>query len=323
MLATSPMRTKSILPVVILILAAALGCSEKPAEKIVATVGSMTIGESRLREEIAFEGSKYDPEMISTKVNFEQLKAQALEKLIQEAMLLNEAIKLDISATSDELKKEESLQRGSLTDDEISEALKEKGLNIDRWREIQKKRIIMTKLIQSEVLDKVPVLDADIESYYNDNIHQFSLPTHFHAKQIIVDSRELAEEILAKLKKGGDFAELAKKHSLSPDGKNGGDLGFFNAQSYPPVFSEICHKLKPGEISDVVETDYGYQIFQLIDSRPARQESLSEAKPYIKNLLAEEKSADIFKKWFDDLRAKTEISVNEKALAEVLLEEKK
>ncbi len=323
MLATNPMRTKSALPLVILILAAALGCSEKPAEKIVATAGGTPIGESRLREEIAFEGSKYDPEMVSTKGNFEQLKAQVLEKLVQEAILLNEAAKLGISATADELKKEEALQRGSLTDDEINQALKEKGLNMDRWREIQKKRIIMTKLIQSEILDKAPVSDADIENYYRKNIQQFRLPTHFHAKQIIVDNRELAEEILAKLKKGGDFAELAKKHSLSPDGKNGGDLGFFNAQSYPPVFSEICQKLKPGEISDVVETDYGYQIFQLIDSRPSRQESLAEAKPYIKNLLAEEKSADIFRKWFEELRAKTEISINEKALAEVVLEEKK
>jgi len=120
--------------------------------------------------------------------------------------------------------------------------------------------------------------------------------------------------------KGEDFAGLAKEYSQSPDGDRGGDLGYFDAAAYPEAFAEACAKLKKGEISDVIATPYGFQIFQLLDTRPSRQRSLGEVAESIQKRLREERVDEFYGPWLSRLMSGVKIQINENALKEVRLE---
>ena len=157
----------------------------------------------------------------------------------------------------------------------------------------------------------------EIEAYYKEHKQEFYQPTQYHARQIVIDNKELANQIHTRISKGEDFAKLAEEFSLSPDRKRGGDLGFFNASSFPPVFAEICERLKPNEVSGVIATDYGFQIFQLIEKRQARQKTLQESGAEIEALLKERSLEKAFEKWFKLQRDNAKITIHEKALEDI------
>jgi peptidyl-prolyl cis-trans isomerase C len=297
------------------------GCSGDNSP-IVANVNSIPIKSSSLEREMILESGKYDPATLSIDANFNEFRKQALDKLIQESILLEEANALNIAASKEELEHAKLLQSGGLDNKHFAEWLSEHGLKMKDWDEIISKRVTIDKLIKKQVYDNIPIPKKKIEAYYKKHIQNFRQPTQFRALQIIVDEREVADRIISELKQGADFAALAKKHSMSPDGKRGGDLGYFDAGAYPEVFAEVCQKLNIGETSEVIVTDYGYQIFQLLDRRPPRQLSLADVTPLIRKTLAEDQSEIVFKKWLEELNVKYNVNINDKILSEVKLDDK-
>lgn len=289
-------------------------------DPVVATVDGEKITAPQLRNQMVIDSDKYDKSLLKNKINFDVFRRQSLDKLTQETSLISEARKIGITITKSELKEIENLKSTTLAAENGDGAIKDRGVDPKMWFDAQKKRLLINKLIEQEVFSKIPVTSESISAYYKKNIRNFRVPTEYHARQILVDSRELADEIMLKIKSGSDFEALAKEYSISPDGKRGGDLGFFNTEMFPEIFSQICAELKPGEISSVAATDYGFQIFQLIDKRPSRQISFEEAAPSIKQKLQEEQSEGAYKKWFNGVKERTKIIINEAAVKEVLLE---
>lgn len=287
---------------------------------VVATVDGEKITAAELKDEMRMEYGKYDPALLSQSTNFDEFRRQALEKLVQEKILLAEAKRQGITPTKEDLGKISEGNPGTLSAQEGDGSLLEHGIDPKAWQEAQRRRLTITKLITQAVIDKIPVSDAQVEAYYQQHREAFHVPAQFRARQIIVETQELAEQILAKIKQGEDFEQLAKLHSLSPDAKRGGDLGFFDAKSYPPVFTEVCQQLRIGDVSDVIPTDYGYQIFQLLEKRPARIIPFEEAAVSIRQLLKEEGSEQAFDRWFDGLKQKARTAINDNAVKGVTLE---
>ncbi len=277
---------------------------------VVARVDGSKITKTDLETSIAIEREKYDPIVLKTKENARAFKQAVLENLIQETILLNTAKNEGVNISKDELSKRlENLSEPVM--------LEKRAVKADTWKEKQKRRMIIAKLIEKDVAEKIPVSEGEIEAYYKNHKNDFNQPTQYHARQIVVDSKELAGKIEERIKKGEDFAKLAEEFSLSPDRKRGGDLGFFNAATFPPIFSEICDKLKPGETSGVVATDYGFQIFQLIEKRQPRQLTLDDSKPRIESILKEEQLEKTFDEWFKSQREKAKITIDEKELEKI------
>ncbi len=298
---------KTIITIVILLLIAA--CT-KPTPNIVAEVDGTDITARDLVEEMSMERSNFDPALIKNGKGYKLFRKQALEKLIQKNLLLNLARKIGISATLPEsTKKKEFAKR-------IAE---QHGVNIAVWNRTQRERLIIESLIQNEVTEKIPVSKSEIKKYYHNHLKEFRRPLQHKARQIVVNDRKTADEISVKLKAGEDFAELARKHSMSPDAKSGGELEFFDASSYPKIFELTCKKLKVGEMSDVTSTEYGYQIFQLQGRRPAHTKSLEEVAPIIRKRIQEERSGKMLKDWFNSLQSKATIRIDESKLEEVKL----
>lgn len=309
------MNRKFRIPVMLAFFLLAASCSRSP---VVASVNGEKITAASLRAQLQMERGKYDGAVLSSKANFEKFRSRAMDILIDEAILLSEAGRAGIVAAKEEIKEIEKMRAGAPQSGDSF--FKERGIDPKFWNKAQKSKLIIGKLIQREVIEKIPVSDGEITAYYKKNPAEFSRPAAFHARQILSDSKEEADQILAKLKTGADFGELAKEFSRSPDGKNGGDIGFFDSRAYPEIFSEICQQLKVGETSDVVETSFGFQIFELLDRRPAYEIPFAEAKEKIRQTLRGEKAGADIEKWIAGLKKKANVSVNEEAVKEVVLD---
>ena len=161
-----------------------------------------------------------------------------------------------------------------------------------------------TILVQALLADyekKNPVSDADIRAEY-DKFKAQSGGTEYRARHILVEKEEDAEALIAQIKGGAKFEDLAKKNSKDPgSGENGGDLDFANPGSYVPEFSQAMVKLKKGEMTEApVKTQFGYHIIKLDDTRDAQLPKLEEVKPQIQQRLAQQKVAA----FRDEIRAK-------------------
>lgn len=292
------------------------GCS-KGNGSVVAEVNGTKIYASDIENIVNYEKQKYDPLVAGTPESMKRLTQAALEVLIQEALLLDEAKRTNVTVSNDDMDSELKANFGTANRRKVKDTLKEHEVNTDFWLRTQKNKLIIRELVKREVVDTIPVNDAEIKAYYNKNKKEFSHGKQYRARQILTDSFDRAKEIKKKLNEGANFEELAKKYSLSPDSERGGDLGFFNTKDFPPAFSEICAQLDVNEISDIKKTDYGFQIFQLLGTRPPKTLTLAEVRPQIVDRIRHERSEDVFTGWFDGLRARGTIIIDEEALQEV------
>jgi peptidyl-prolyl cis-trans isomerase D len=146
---------------------------------------------------------------------------------------------------------------------------------------------------------KVRVPERDIERYYNDNIETYSTPEQVRASHILFKTegkkdeevKAKAEAVLKEVRAGKDFAELAKKDSEDEaSASNGGDLDYFSRGKMVPAFDEVAFSLTPGQISDLVKTQYGYHIIKVVDKKQATTKTLDEVRTQITEQLAWEQA---------------------------------
>ena len=165
---------------------------------------------------------------------------------------------------------------------------------------------------------QIQVSDEEVAHYYNDETNRKTLFTQEEqrkARHILIqvpkeapaEAKEKAQnkaaEILKKIKAGGDFAKLAQTESDDPGSKsNGGDLGFFGRKAMVKPFEDAVFSLKKGEISDVVQTDFGFHIIQVTDIRPEQEKPLSEAKAQIVTTLLHQKAQRLFAEQVDQFK---------------------
>ncbi len=153
--------------------------------------------------------------------------------------------------------------------------------------------------------DKVNISEEEIKSYYETNIDDFFVQNQVKARHILIrvpadagpekieEARKKAEEILAKAKKGEDFAALAKQYSEGPTAKDGGDLGYFPRGRMIKEFEDAAFSLQPGELSPVVRTQFGFHIIKVEDVKPERVRSLDEVRKSIESTLRDQKARDL------------------------------
>src|ERR1700749_4537698 len=129
-------------------------------------------------------------------------------------------------------------------------------------------RLLMDNLLAVE--GKAATTDENMKKVYEDAAKQISGEQEVHARHILVETEDQAKKIEEDLKKGADFAELAKKESKDPGASDGGDLGFFTKDQMVPEFSAAAFALEPGKISDPVKTQFGWHVIKVEEKR-ARQ----------------------------------------------------
>ena len=187
------------------------------------------------------------------------------------------------------------------------------------------KRVILIEAFLEEVLrGKVEVSEEEIQRYYKENQALFTEPQEIKIRQIIVNSEPALKEVVTKLSKGENFEKLASTYNIGNFKEDGGNLGYIRrGQLAPPFaqFEEAAFSLrKRGEISEVVNTPYGYHIIRLEDMRGTAVRPLNQVKERIRFFLQPKKRQDAYLEYVKEAKSKAKILINEKLWAE---EEKK
>ncbi len=257
------------------------------------------IGEQRYEQLL---GSQYPP---VTKADFEQnlRRSMMIDKLraaltgwlaVSDAELeheykqRNEKVKLQVVAlTADKFR-----DKVTVNDADVASYY---DAHQAEYRKGEQRKVRYLLLDRDQARAKVALTPQDVESSYNSNIQQYQTPEQIRASHILLKTegkdeatvRTQAEGILKQARSGADFAALAKKYSEDDGSKaNGGDLDYFSKGRMVPEFETAAFAMQPGQISDLVKSQFGFHIIKVVDKKPAGTRSLAEARPQIEQTLA-------------------------------------
>jgi peptidyl-prolyl cis-trans isomerase D len=171
--------------------------------------------------------------------------------------------------------------------------------NKEKYRIPEKRKIKYALIDRQAIQQRTNVSAQEVQRYYDDNQQQYATPEQVRASHILLKTegkddaavKKQADDLLAKVKGGADFAALATKFSEDEvSATKGGDLDFFGRGAMVKEFDDVAFTLKPGETSDVVKTQFGYHIIRVMEKKPASTRSLEESKVQIEEILKSERA---------------------------------
>ena len=244
---------------------------------------------------------------------FQTLKNQAVQFLVQREQFEQEASALDVEITEKQVDARlVQIQKQYFGGDKkkFDKQLKDQGLTEAQVRRDIRSQIVSEKIFE-EVTREVKVTDKQVEDYYNKNKAQYSQPQSREVRHILVKTKAQADDLYSQLKAGADFATLAKKFSEDTGSKaNGGKLTISKGQTVAP-FDKKAFELKKNEISTPVKTEFGFHIIQPIgDVTEAKVTPLKDVKDSISQQLAQTKTNEAMTKWVDELKKDYEDKVS-------------
>jgi len=238
-----------------------------------------------------------------------EAKADLLGEMVEEEMYLQEAGRLKISASDEEVEAGLKKVMADYPAGGFEKALKRGSLDVATYKSELSRKLVAEKLIESQVYSNIKIEQGQLRSYYEEHKADFRHPVRVRARQIVVENMHDAQVVIAELRRRADFAGLARKKSLSPDRETGGDLGYFSKGDMPQEF-DVVFGMKPGSISPVVKTPYGYHVFKVEEIQKARDLSFEEAQPEVRKKLLAQTGEGAFTKWQEGLKARTRVEVN-------------
>ncbi|HME41765.1 MAG TPA: peptidyl-prolyl cis-trans isomerase [Syntrophorhabdales bacterium] len=259
------------------------GCGKKEDGKVLATID----GEKITLEEFNKELDRI-PANMKMLVLTQSGKQSFLDRYVVKRLLMEEAKKANIE-------KDKDFQ--------------------DRLSDIREQLLIET-LLKKKVATNINPSEQELQDYYEKNKEKFKTGQEVDTRQILVKTEKEAREIRAKLDKGEDFADLAKRYSIDPSAKaTGGEIGFHAKGTLVPEYEAVAFKLtKVGQISAPVKTQLGYHIIQLQGIKPPAYTPYEEVKEFIKQRIAQERQNEVLEKYVTDLKSKAKITVNAEML---------
>ncbi len=262
------------------------------------------VGEARYRQVLQFQ----NPPLSTTEFESSLRRALAIEKLraaltgwmsvsdaevADEYRKRNEKVKLEVvPVTADGFK-----SQVTVNDAELAEAFEK---NKESYRIGEKRKIKYAQLEVAKVRSTITIPDADIAAFYQQNLQQYQTSAQVRASHILFKTegkdenavKAAAEAVLQKAKApGADFGALAKQYSDDESNKNnGGDLDYFGRGRMVPEFETAAFALKPGDVSDLVKSSFGYHIIKVVDSKPDTTRALAEVRAEIEDQLKWQKA---------------------------------
>ena len=153
-----------------------------------------------------------------------------------------------------------------------------------------RKRLMMDSLLAAE--GKAATTEEALKKVYEEAAKQITGEAEVHARHILVETEAEAKAVVEELKKGADFADLAKKKSKDPGASDGGDLGFFTKEQMVPEFSAVAFTLEPGKISDPVKSQFGWHVIKVEEKRNRKAPPIDQVKGQIETYVTRKAQAD-------------------------------
>jgi peptidyl-prolyl cis-trans isomerase C len=271
--------------------------------KIAAKVGNRTIDMQTFEQEVAKYMMQYKGAQGNLPPAFmQQIRTQAINTLINREVLLQESEKRGIKANKEEVQKGiESVQSRFPSQEKFQEALKELNLTQKDFEQQYMQQSKIQTLIDQEIISKIKIKEDEAKAYFDANSAQFDQKEKVRARHILMkvektadektkaDARKKLAEIQKKIMSGEDFAEMAKQHSQGPSNVKGGDLGYFGKGQMVKPFEEAAFMLASGEVSDIVETRFGYHLIKVEDRKAPQKAVYADQKQKIMGKLKNER----------------------------------
>ena len=293
-----------------------------PSDQTVAiTVNGEEITNGQVAEEIARLSRQFGGRMSPEQMGQMQgaLSQQARDNLISRILLKQKIEEDKIEVTQEEIDARMAEIRASVgSEEDLSNRLAMMGMTMEMLEKEMETGLAVEKLI-AKYAPTGEITDSEVRTYYDEHAEQFQQPERVKVSHILIKAgaadteaakalaREEAEEVLAKLNQGADFAELARAHSACPSSQKGGDLGFFQRGQMVPPFEDAAFALDVGGTSGIVETQFGYHIIKVTDREESRTVPFDEAAPNIRNMLDGQRKQEAMKTYTDQLRAAADI----------------
>ena len=252
-----------------------------------------------------------EPEKEGKGEGYKDLKRAYLDQMIERKLLAQEARRLEIRVSPEELNQAILEIKRDYPGKGFDERLSLKGITLEEWKGRLEEKLLAEKMLRSVLQFQGEVSEKEAMEYYETHRSSFQPGPKVRARQIVVADGEEAIQILKRLKKGERFEKVAQEKSLGPEKARGGDLGTFGQGERPAEFDQVF-RMEAGTISDVIRSPYGYHIFKLEEKVEAREIPLSEAKPGILQELRRKKEQEEYQRWIKDVRKKASVKVNSK-----------
>ncbi len=250
------------------------------------------------------------------------IRSEVLESLIRRELLFQDSRKAGIKPDETAISKEiAALKQQFASDSEYRNELARRNISEEALRSQLARNSALQQYLDRQFASKVSVNDAEMVAYYEGHLDMFKQPLQVRASHILIkvdpawndarkrEARRKADEILKSLKKGQDFAALAREQSDGPTRTNGGDLGYVRSGQLAPELEQAVFGLKTGEVSDVVETGYGYHLFKVIDRKPATVLAYDAVKEQIRQHLVQERAKQDAELYAKGLREKASVEI--------------
>lgn len=306
------MYKRIILSIVLILMVPIAGC-QKQSDSTIATVNGQAITQSEYDKYYNLIRNNYqqqrgsDLDETADKDLIDTIKSSTFDDLVMQKLLRQEAQKQSISVSDEEI--ENVLNPFMESKNSQEENGYQKFLDSMQVSDKDIRNQVEISLLYDKLLDKVitdvVVTDEDTQKYYKENEAMFKDPGGIQIYHILVDSEQLAKDIINRLKQGEDFAALAAKYSTDPGSKDeGGDVGLVNeSTNFVPEFKAAALALKPGQLNPVpVKSEYGYHVIKAGDRVAPAQTSYAEVKDELKKQMEMDEKNSEFEAYLQNLK---------------------
>lgn len=250
------------------------------------------------------------------------LRDKAVEQVVGQKLLFNEAKELNIVVTDEDVSEQVfKMARDAGGMDKLRGLLAKQNLTEAKLRDQIKRGLKVDMLVEKVSANAPEPTEDEIKAHFENHRDEYSKPARVLAQHILItpdgdtpeckaEARAKLEEIRQRVVEGADFGDEATAHSMCPSGKNGGSLGWFTRGMMVPEFENAAFGMKDGEVSDVIETQFGFHIIYKTDHEDAQAADFDEAHDSVRDFLHHVKRGEFLADHVNDLRKKATVTIS-------------
>jgi len=291
------------------------GLAEAPKQKTIITVGSRNVTSDEFKRDLR----RMTFDMDLTENEMQTLLESLVEKLVDYYLILEYGRQEGIEVSDQEFERVVREIQKDYSDKDFQETLLRGVIHFEEWKEALRAQLLLRKIVNTalETMEHVPF--QEIRNYYENHQEAFRRPLSVRFRQIVTSTREEAEKALQRLNSGEGMEAVIDGYIKAQGKEYGGEVDWVTPGDLDGSVEKVIFSMPPGKISPVVETPYGFHLFEVLERRAEGMKSFPEAIPEIEAKLQREREEAFLNQWVESLRVVIPVKVNREMFKELEL----